>query len=103
MVDSDRRVYIAALAAEVDRRENTIRSWCRAGRLPEHLRPQRAATDSGPGWRYWTPEQVEAIKQWMLDERMAPGAGLKNFAPTPEQTESLLARLRAKKSPETEE
>lgn len=89
------RVSIAGLATAIDRRPSTIRTWCRFGRLPEHLRPTRR---DGDGWRFWSPEQVEGIKAWMRQEGMAPGAGLRNFDPTDEQSDDFLARLRAPRS-----
>lgn len=85
------RVSIAGLAEAVNRRPSTIRTWCRFNRLPKHLRPAR----ENDGWRFWTPAQVEGIKDWMRAEGMAPGAGLRNYEPTEEQSDELLTRLRA--------
>lgn len=97
MTEAERRIYIGELAEMVDRRVNTVRQWERSGRLPEHLRSIRADTDSGHGWRHWTPEQVAEICKWMKKERLYPGAGLANFDPDPARVEEMLAALRSKK------
>lgn len=97
MTEEDRKVHIGELAEMVDRRVNTIRNWERTGRLPKHLRSMRVETDSGHGWRYWTPEQVAEICEWMKKERLYPGAGLANFDPDPARVEEMLAALRSKK------
>ena len=88
------KVYIQAVAFELNRREDTVRGWCR-GKLPADLMPRRDSTSSGGlGWRYWTPEQVDGIKDWMVAQKMYPGAGLKSFSPTPEETDDLIVKLR---------
>lgn len=92
--EEDRKVYIGELAELVDRRVNTIRGWERSGRLPEHLHSTRNPPGVGMGWRYWTSEQVVAISQWMIDEKIYPGAGLKNFYPDAVYVEESLKRLR---------
>lgn len=99
---TERKIYIAEMAFLLDRRENTVRGWCRRindrpPRLPRHLRPKRSKTSAGgAGWRYWTEEQVDGIRAWMVEHRMAPGSGLMNFEPTPEQTDELLTKLRSR-------
>ncbi len=85
---TDRKVYIRELAETIDRRQGTIRGWERAERLPSNLLPVR---DGDQGWRYWTPEQVEGIKEWMLAAKMSPGSGL-NLSP--EREEAMLETLR---------
>jgi hypothetical protein len=87
----DTRIYISTLANLLDRRPNTVRGWIRSGRLPTDLHPLRK---DGQGWRYWSPEQVERILEWMRDERMVPSAGLTHFDPDPEQVRKLLKGLR---------
>lgn len=67
------KIYIGELAKIIQRRPNTIRKWEKQGRFPEHLRPIREG-----GWRYWTNDQAELIKQWMIDEKLFPGSGLVN-------------------------
>jgi hypothetical protein len=94
-VTEPEKVYIAALARTLNRREDTCRGWCRTKKLPSDLMPQRDTTSTGGlGWRYWTPEQVRGIKRWMVERNMTPGAGLRNFDPTPEESDELLTKLR---------
>lgn len=87
-IEAAERVFIGELAMAVHRKVGTVRRWVTAGMLPVHLRPARA--DSVSSWRYWTPEQVEGIKQWIRDERVFPGTGLPNFKPNDEQIEALV-------------
>jgi hypothetical protein len=94
MARDESRIYIDQLARAINRRPSTIRAWCRHGQLPEHLRPHRADSESGLGWRWWTLEQVAGIKVWMIEQNMLPGSGLRNFDPTSEQAEALLKKLR---------
>jgi hypothetical protein len=92
MTDSEQRIFIGELAKIVNRRVGTIRRWVTSGKLPEHLQPQRNPSISS--WRWWTPEQVQGIKEWMRDERVYPGSGLPNFNPDEEQIEALLQNRR---------
>ncbi len=85
---AERRVYIAELAEIVNRRRQTIRGW--EEKLPsEHL----PARDSPTGWRYWTEEQVDGIKEWMIGNCMSPGSGLGIPA---EREEAMLGILRGR-------
>lgn len=87
-------VYIADVAARLDRKIGTVRKWEREGRLPEHLRPKRDERD----WRYWSEEQVEAIKEWMVEVDLRPGKGLPhNQHPSPEKVAEHLRKLRQPK------
>lgn len=86
------KVYITEVAEAVNRRPATVRHWERNGILPKHLRSTRADR----GWRYWTREQVEGIKQWLIDEDMRPGKGLPHYKPTPEQ---IAAGLEGQRKP----
>lgn len=71
MSDTDnKRLQIADVAHSLGRVSHTIRVWEREGRLPDDLLPQR----DDRGWRYWTPEQVEGIRQWLIDEDIRPGS-----------------------------
>lgn len=79
-------VQIGEVAQAVNRRISTVRSWERLGMLPKGLLPKR----DHRGWRTWTPEQVEGIKKWMVDEDIRPGKALKWYNPSPEQLEKHL-------------
>jgi hypothetical protein len=72
--------YMKDAAEYLNRRPATIRAWERSGILPKNLRPSR--TDRG--WRYWTYDQLDDIRHWMLELDLRPGKGLKHYNPTPE-------------------
>jgi len=64
---------IGEVAAILNRVPHTLRVWEYDKRLPEHLLPGR----DNRGQRIWTYEQVEQLKQWIIDEDMTPGKGLR--------------------------
>ena len=64
---------IGEVADELNRVPHTIRIWIYNNRLPEHLLPQRDERN----WRWWTQEQVDGLKQWVIDEDMRPGRALR--------------------------
>ena len=54
--DDTRRVYkIGELARELDRSTLTIKKWEESGLIPKAKRDSR-------GWRYYTDEDIKAIK-----------------------------------------
>jgi DNA-binding transcriptional MerR regulator len=58
---ADERIYIGEIEQELGRSRSTLRTWERFGWLPagcEFHRDER-------GWRFWTPAQVQAVKEWM--------------------------------------
>ena len=64
------RIYIGDVAAELNRVPHTVRMWeHRPGFLPKGLLPKRDER----GWRYWTPEQVDGLKKWLIDADVRPG------------------------------
>ncbi len=71
-----KRLYIGEVAEELDRVPHTIRIWIYQNRLPENLLPYR----DDRNWRYWTPEQVDGLKSWILEKDMRPGKGLSTTA-----------------------
>jgi len=89
---SDSKIYIGELSDILNRRRGTIRGW-EKGTLPAHLQGQR---DEAGGWRYWTPVQIAGIKEWMLEQRMSPGSGIRGM--TPEKEAAELERLRGRKA-----
>ena len=88
--ETKEKLYITEVADAVNRKPATVRDWERRGVLPKHLQANRADR----GWRYWTPEQVDGIKQWMLDVDMRPGKGLPHYKPTPEQIDAGIEKQR---------
>ena len=69
---SKRLLTIGEVSKEVGRVSHTIRQWERDGRLPKKLLPLR----DDNGWRVWTVEQVELLKEWIVKEDMRPGKAL---------------------------
>ena len=84
-------MYIREAAEMLHRQPATLRQWERSGLLPKKLHPKR----SDRGWRYWTATQIEEIRQWMRDQDLRPGKGLKHYHPTPEQIEAHIEGQRA--------
>ena len=70
---SEKLLSIGEVAQRLDRVPHTLRVWEYAGRLPGHLMPIRDER----GWRWWREDQVEGIKQWLIDEDIRPGKGLR--------------------------
>lgn len=72
----DRAVFtISQVAKELGRVPHTLRVWGYDNRLPVHLQPYR----NGRGWRVWTREQIEGLKEWIITEDLRPGKGLENY------------------------
>lgn len=84
------RIYIREAAAMLNRRIPTLRKWDRDRELPDHLSPKRGFR----GWRYWTPEQMEGIRQWLRDTDKRPGKSLPHYNPTEEQLNNAIAMMR---------
>ena len=92
MPDDERveRIYIREAAAALNRQMATLRKWEQLDVLPEHLRPARGDR----GWRYWTPDQIEGIKQWIRDTDRRPGKGLPHYDPTEAELDRAIAAMR---------
>ena len=58
--------------------------------MPARLRPKRDAH----GHRYWTPELIEQIKEWIEKNHFHPGRGI-DYHPTPEQLRRHVDKIRA--------
>lgn len=83
------RISISEAARLLDRSPQTLRSWDRNGSMPKKLRPKRDAQ----GNRYWTPELIEEIKQWIVDNHFHPGRGI-SYDPSPERLQQHINRIR---------
>lgn len=93
------RLYIGTVAEMVDRKPGTIRKWEAEGVLPEALCPLRDER----GRRYFRSDQVELIRQWIIDEDRRPGKGLASYrSPSPEKVAEHLANIRRPKGSEPE-
>lgn len=69
---TERLYSIGEVADALDRVPHTLRIWEYHGKLPDNLLPRRDER----GWRWWTEEQIEALKAWVISEDMRPGKGL---------------------------
>jgi DNA-binding transcriptional MerR regulator len=84
------RIYIREAAQILNRRIGTLRKWESDGVLPEHLRSNRGRAN----WRYWTPEQIEQIREWMRDTDRRSGKGLTHWNPTEKELDKAIERMR---------
>ena len=84
------RIYIREAAELLDRRMATLRKWEQLGILPKHLLPQRGYRD----WRYWTPDQIEGIREWIRETDRRPGKGLPHYNPTEAALERAIQQMR---------
>lgn len=84
------RVYIRDAAEILNRRMSTLRKWEQLGVLPAELLPHRGERQ----WRYWTPDQIEGIKQWIKDTNRIPGKGLPHYDPTETQLDQAIEMMR---------
>ena len=84
------RVYIREAAELLNRRMATLRKWEQLGVMPQHLIPHRGER----GWRYWTPEQIDGIRDWLRDTDRRPGKGLPHWNPTEQQLDKAIKAMR---------
>lgn len=88
--ESVERIYIREAAELLNRRMATMRKWEQLGVLPAHLRPHRGHR----GWRYWTPSQIQGIREWLRETDRRPGKGLPHYNPTEEQLDAAIESMR---------
>ena len=70
---NEQRLYsIGEVAEELNRVPHSLRIWLYKGIVPENLLPSRDERN----WRYWTREQIEGLKVWMVESDLRPGKGL---------------------------
>ena len=62
-------------AEAVGRAPHTLRIWEYQGKLPKKLIPERDER----GHRFWTDDQIEGIRQWIVDEDLRPGKSLEQY------------------------
>lgn len=72
---TDKKYYIGEVAEELDRVPHSIRIWIYKGIVPKHLLPQRDERN----WRFWTQEQIDGLKEWMILSDLRPGKGLQSI------------------------
>jgi hypothetical protein len=90
-----RRIYIREAAEILNRRMGTLRKWEQLGVLPEHLRSHRGRSN----WRFWTEDQIEAIKEWIRDTDRRSGKGLPHYNPTEKELDAAIERMRRPHGP----
>lgn len=88
------RIYIREAAELLNRRMATLRKWEQLGVLPEDLVPHRGTR----GWRYWTPEQINGIRQWIRETDRRPGKGLPHYNPTEKELDKAIEAMRTPRS-----
>jgi hypothetical protein len=93
--DPQVRLYINHVGDLVNRRPGTVRLWVKQELLPEHLMPVRDERN----WRYWTPEQAEGIKEWIISSNRKPGSGLPHYDPTDAAVNRAIGLMRKKRRP----
>lgn len=96
-VPEEERIYIREAADMLDRRIGTLRKWESTRVLPRHLRPQRGKR----GWRWWTKEQIEAIKVWIEETDRRPGRGLPHIDQRNADPDLVQQQIRAMRKPRT--
>lgn len=89
------KIYIREAADILNRRMATLRKWEQLGVLPKALRPHRGARN----WRYWTPEQIAGIKDWIRETDRRSGKALKHWNPTEKELDKAIDAMRHPHSP----
>lgn len=89
---SKRRIYIREAADLLNRRMGTLRKWDQTDVLPEHLRPHRGY--GGKNWRFWTPDQIEGIQDWIRETERYSGNALVNYNPTEKELDEAINLMR---------
>lgn len=75
-IPEEDRIYIRQASELLDRRIGTLRKWEADGVLPKTLCSRRGKKN----WRYWTADQIEGIKAWIVKTNRQPGSGLPHLA-----------------------
>lgn len=88
------RIYIREAADLLNRRMATLRKWEQLGVLPDDLLPHRGSR----GWRYWTPEQISGIREWIRKTDRRPGKGLPHYNPTEKELDKAIEAMRTPRS-----
>lgn len=83
-------VYIREAADILNRRMGTLRKWEQTGVLPKELRPSRGDR----GWRFWTREQIEGMKEWIRETQRYSGRALQGYNPTEAELDQALESMR---------
>jgi hypothetical protein len=85
-----RHIYIREAAELVNRRMGTLRKWEQTQVLPVHLRSKRGIRN----WRYWTPDQIDGIREWIRETDRRSGKALKHWNPNQKQLDAAIKAMR---------
>lgn len=88
-------IYVRQAAEILNRRMGTLRKWDQLGVLPRPLRPHRGIRN----WRYWTPEQIDGIREWMRETDRRSGRALAHWNPTEKEIDKAIEAMRKPHSP----
>lgn len=83
-------IPIGQAAEQLNRKPGTIRKWEREKILPADCVPSRDER----GRRFFTPEQIDKIRQWIVDTDRRPGKGLTYYSPSFEEVEKQVVKMR---------
>lgn len=83
-------VYIREAAELLGRRIGTLRKWEQQEILPPELMPNRGYR----GWRFWTHDQIEEIKDWLRDTNRYSGTALPHYNPTEKKLDEAIEKMR---------
>lgn len=96
-MSKDVKFSIAEAARLLDRSPSTLRAWDRSKSMPRHLRPARDPN----GHRYWTPELIAQIQEWMIENEFYPGRAI--YHPDKERLQKHIERIRNANKSQDEE
>lgn len=86
----EQRIYIREAAELLNRRMGTLRKWEQDGVLPKALLPHRGER----GWRFWTPDQIEGIKEWIRNTNRYSGNAFPHYNPTEKELGKAINQMR---------
>lgn len=89
-MSGDILVSIGQTAEQLNRKPGTIRKWEREGLLPDDCVPTRDSR----GRRFFTPDQIDKIRQWIIDTDRRAGKGLPYYDPSFEEVEQQVIKMR---------
>lgn len=86
----DDHIYIREASQLLNRRMGTLRKWEQTNVLPQKLRAHRGERN----WRYWTPEQIIGIQEWLRDTDRRSGKALPHWNPTERDLDAAIEAMR---------
>lgn len=83
-------VYIREASEALNRRMGTLRRWEQLDVLPPDLKPHRGER----GWRFWTRDQIEGLKEWIRSTHRYSGRALPSYNPTEKELDKAIDAMR---------